>query len=321
MSGWFDPQWVRAFQDAVAGAAGFWRAVAFLGDEEFYLLLFPFLYWVVSARLGLRLGLALLASVQVNGVLKLALHRPRPFWVDAGVRALAEEHSFGAPSGHSQNAAVLWGRWAWAGSRAARAAAAGLTLLIGLSRVALGVHFWGDVLLGWAVGAVLLGAVVRLEPRLQAWVSRRGPWPAVGGGLGLAALVVGLALALRAAFAATTPPAWAAAWSLDGVLTAAGTWSGLLVGWAWLRGRGGFDAAGPWRQRGLRLVVGWLGLFALWAGLRALFPVGEGWVPAVARGVRYGLVGFWIAGAAPWLFRRWGWATAARGILEPPGGA
>ncbi len=310
MNAWFDPQWVLAFQTWAQSAEDWWRALSFLGDETFYLLLFPTLYWAVSAPLGLRLGLALLLSAQINGVLKLAFHSPRPFWVDPRIRAGVPATSFGLPSGHSQNAVVLWGRWGWHARPWARGAALGLAGLIGLSRVALGVHFWGDVLIGWAVGALVLAALLAAEPRVRAWVVRAGPWPAAWAGVALAGVVVLLAAGLRALGQGTTPAAWAQAWSLDGVLTAAGTWAGLVLGWAWLRSRGGFDARGPWKWRILRVMVGLVGVLALWAGLRAVLPAGDGWVPAMARVLRYGLIGVWVAGVAPYLFRAWGWAQA-----------
>ncbi len=311
MNGLFDPEWVLAFQQALEGTQALWRVLSFLGDETFYLLLFPTLYWAVSAGLGLRLGLVLLGSAQVNSVLKLAFHTPRPFWVDPRIRAGAEGTSFGLPSGHSQNAVVLWGRWGWGKGPWGRAGAAILAGLIGLSRVALGVHFWGDVLLGWAVGALLLAAALWAEPRVRAWVRRAGPWPAAGAATALAAAAVLLAALARAWGQGHTPAAWADAWSLDGVLTAAGTWTGMVVGWAWLHARGGFDAGGPVLQRGLRVLVGLVGVLVLWAGLRAVLPAGEGLLPAAARLLRYGLVGFWVTGLAPALFRRLGWAAAA----------
>ncbi len=308
MSPWLDPQWVLWFQQLTAAAAPLWRAATFLGDETFYLVLFPLLYWAVSPGLGLRLGLALLLSAQVNGGLKFVFHSPRPFWVEPAVRPAVEATSFGLPSGHSQNAVVLWGRWAWEHGPGARAAAMGLALLIGLSRVALGVHFWGDVLLGWLVGAGLLALLLAAEPRLQAWVRRVGPWTAAGTGLAASGAGLLLALGVRAWAAAGTPPDWTAAWSPNGLLTAAGTWVGMLLGWAWLRDRGGFSAAGSWPQRAARLVVGFAGVLLLWAGLRTVLPAGEGFVPALARWLRYAAVGAWVTAGAPWLFRRWGWA-------------
>jgi hypothetical protein len=45
--------------------------MTFLGDEEFYLLLLPLLYWASAAGWGLRLGVMLLLTAGVNNVLKL----------------------------------------------------------------------------------------------------------------------------------------------------------------------------------------------------------------------------------------------------------
>ena len=308
MDALFDPQTVYAFQQLVAGTQSLWRALSFLGDELFYLLLFPTLYWAVSPAWGMRLGAGLVLSVHLNTVLKLTFHTPRPFWVDSRIHPGAAGETFGLPSGHSQNAVVLWGRWGWGKGLWGRVGAAILALLIGLSRVALGVHFWGDVLLGWAVGALLLMLILWAEPRIVVWVRRVGPWPPVGAGLLLATGLILAAWMARALGHTATLPSWEAAWSLNGVFTAAGTWAGLLLGWAWLYPRGGFSAHGPTRVRILRLAVGLIGVVLLWAGLRVVLPAGEGGLPYAARLLRYGLVGFWITGLAPYLFRRWGWA-------------
>jgi hypothetical protein len=45
---------------------------SFLGNEEFFLLVAPALFWCIDASLGLRIGLALMVSNGVNTSLKLA---------------------------------------------------------------------------------------------------------------------------------------------------------------------------------------------------------------------------------------------------------
>ena len=162
---------ILAFQ-----ALGSWLALPMtfftsLGSQEFFLLVFPALYWSINADLGARAGAILLFTGGLNEMLKLAFHGPRPYWVSAQVKAMASEPTFGVPSGHAQMAVVIWGTlasyikrpWAWA-------IAIVLILMIGLSRLYLGVHFPQDVLFGWLLGALTLWAFLRWSDALVAWL-------------------------------------------------------------------------------------------------------------------------------------------------------
>lgn len=291
--------------------------LTFMGRVEFYLLLLPILYWCVSATLGLRVGVILLFSAGLNDVLKLAFAQPRPYWVDPGVRALSPETSFGLPSGHAQNAVAVWGVIASAiGTRVAWAAAIVLMLLIGLSRVYLGAHFLSDVVAGWLVGALLLAAFLRWEKPVGLWFKGRGFGAQV-----LIALAASLAFVVAAASLAAwrgatpLPEAWLtnaraasgvdiAPLAIEGTLTTAGALFGLIVGWAWLNRRGGFSAGGTWQRRLLRYLLGAVVLVILWQGLGAIFPRDTSLLADALRYARYALVGAWVAGAGPYVFRR-----------------
>ena len=85
------------------------KGISSLGQAEFFLLVIPAIYWCVDSKNGLRLGLMLMVTSSVNGLLKLVFQQPRPFWLDNSVAALTTEPSFGMPSGHSQNAMAIWG--------------------------------------------------------------------------------------------------------------------------------------------------------------------------------------------------------------------
>jgi hypothetical protein len=81
--------------------------------------------------------------------------------------------NYSTPSGHAQNSATLYG-WFTARVKTWWMAliAIILTGLIGISRVYLGVHYVGDVLLGWALGIVLVLVIIYLENPLRGFFSR-----------------------------------------------------------------------------------------------------------------------------------------------------
>lgn len=121
------------------------------------------------ARTALFLLVSVGSGALVSFLLKAAYRRPRPELVPP--QAYAYSASF--PSGHAMMSAVVYLTLAvLLAQTTARRRVTGyfltvaivLTLLVGVSRVYLGVHWPTDVLAGWAIGAVwalLAGQVVR----------------------------------------------------------------------------------------------------------------------------------------------------------------
>jgi membrane-associated phospholipid phosphatase len=287
---------------------------SFFGTEYFFLLLLPGLYWCVEAAIGLRVGIILLLSLSVNDALKMALHGPRPYWYSPEVIRYASETSFGVPSGHSQNSAAIWGMlatslrkwWGWL-------IAILVILLIGISRMYLGVHFPHDVLLGWLIGALLLWLVLRFWKPVTAWLKKMSLGQQILAAF-LASLVIILFSLIPFLWLKIThwqpPQTWAeyakAAISLSGAFTIAGTFFGLLAGLAWFYHQGGFCTDGPIWKRILRFVVGVIGLLVFYVGLDVLFgliaPDVEAVLPYILRYIRYVIIGIWVSAGAPWFF-------------------
>jgi membrane-associated phospholipid phosphatase len=306
-------------QQALAGLIPFLQAVTNLGSEEFYLLLAPAILWCWNYSAGLRLGLFLMANNSLNAALKLAFQLPRPYWVDRQVQAFAGESSFGLPSGHAQNAVVVWGAlaqtlrrgWAWI-------AAVLLILLIGVSRMALGVHFPSDVLTGWLIGAGFLAVLAWLEDRLRPALQRATPGGAVLWVLaGTAAVLAAPLLAASLHMGWTLPAEWAAnaaasaggatplePTSLEGAFTFSGTFLGLGLGAVWLRMLGMRLGGGKTWQLAGRYGIGLVGVLLFWRGLGMFLPGGENLVAYALRFMRYALIGYWVSGLAPWVFIR-----------------
>ena len=130
--------------------------ISALGEEQFYLVFLPLFYWSVDKRLGRRLGYIFLLAACFNNIAKNLFAQPRPFWIDPSVQ-LGEAEAYGLPSGHVQNATAVYLLLAAWFRRSRWWLLAGLFIfLMALSRVYLGVHFLQDVVVGFALGLLVL---------------------------------------------------------------------------------------------------------------------------------------------------------------------
>jgi membrane-associated phospholipid phosphatase len=287
---------------------------SFFGTEYFFLLLLPTLYWCFEAGIGLRVGIILILSTSVNDALKMTFHGPRPYWYSTDVIRYASETSFGVPSGHAQIAVGVWGMlaasirkwWGWL-------IAILIILLIGISRLYLGVHFPLDVILGWLIGTLLLWLVLLFWKPVSVFLKEMSLGHQI-----LAAFLSGLIIILFslipfASLKVTNwqpPQAWARfateAISLSGAFTMGGTLFGFLAGLAWFNHQGGFSTDGPIWKRFLRFILGVIGTLVLYVGLDVLFgliaPDSEAVLPYILRYLRYTLIGAWVSAGAPWIF-------------------
>ncbi|HLB47985.1 MAG TPA: phosphatase PAP2 family protein [Anaerolineales bacterium] len=299
---------VVAFQK-IGGLEGLMKGFTFLGSEEFFLVLLPLVYLCIDAGVGARLAFVLLLSDSINALLKIAFHLPRPYWFDPQrVKGLAEETSYGLPSGHAQNATSVWvflasamkKPWAWAG-------AAVIAFLISISRVYLGVHFPMDIAAGWVISGAFLAAYLWVEPGAKGWLSSLGMWGQIGVVSGAAAIIVVAGFIVRAAVAGVADPAaWAEfakeARLLNGVVTDAGAIFGVGVGLAMASRWARFNAGGPLGKRVARFGIGLVGVGVVWIGLRVIFPREPEAIGLFFRFVRYALATWWAIFLAPWVF-------------------
>lgn len=120
------------------------------------------------------LAASLLGGIELSGFFKGLFGRVRPDLVAHMVR----EDSLSFPSGHATYAAIAYTAfaillWRVLPGTAARAyivaAAALLVLLVGISRVYLGVHYPSDVLAGWCLGTAWALACWLVIERLSRW--------------------------------------------------------------------------------------------------------------------------------------------------------
>jgi membrane-associated phospholipid phosphatase len=113
------------------------------------------------------------AGALLNLLLKLIFARARPDLASAIVEA--QWYSF--PSGHAMGSFITFGAlaylvlrqpWPWVARSAGLAVAMTVVILVGLSRVYLGVHWASDIAGGWSAGTVwLISAVAAFEMLLR----------------------------------------------------------------------------------------------------------------------------------------------------------
>jgi len=165
-----------AFDEAIVAAVqglpvpvGVWEAITGLGG----ILLIPIaIVFVLAAlatrrvRLALIVAFVLLAATLLTDVVKDYVARPRP-----GIDPLVAASGYSFPSGHSLTSAATYGLIAlvvWRSElpllvrRLAVVLGLALPFLIGLSRIALGVHYPSDVLGGWLAGIALVAVAATL---------------------------------------------------------------------------------------------------------------------------------------------------------------
>ena len=161
-----------------------WRAVTELGG----LVLVPvgvglvaWLLWRGRRVDAIVVAVALVGATLFTDVVKELVARPRP----PGPH-LAPAGGYSFPSGHTLNSTATYGLvalYAWRSGmaptarRVAVAVLAAIPFLVGLSRIALGVHYPSDVLGGWLAGMAVVFAVAAITrpPEPVAEADRPGP--------------------------------------------------------------------------------------------------------------------------------------------------
>ena len=145
----------------------FWRFITHSGDRYVVIILGIILLLIKSLRekYGVKFAIAALSSTALYQIMKYIFQRPRP---DLALR-LIEQGGYSFPSGHSMNCLVSYGILIYLllryceNRRLAKLLSFGLgllTILIGFSRVYVGVHYPTDIIGGWSLGIAVLVAMI-----------------------------------------------------------------------------------------------------------------------------------------------------------------
>ncbi|UCZ52039.1 phosphatase PAP2 family protein [Bacillus shivajii] len=256
--------------------------LTFLGNEEFYFIILPFVYWCVSKPFGIRLLYIFLLSVYLNAWLKVVTAITRPIGIE-GVHSLyVDSAEVGTryphdsfPSGHAQGSATLWGFIAYEVNRKNVWVALGILVgLISVARLYTGVHWPTDVVVGVALAAVIIFIAHHLTRK-----------------------IVELSFSIKMTLAIVIPMILMTLFADPEGFKYAGFLLGAGVGYL-LEGRYlkmGLPAS--WGKRFIAYAVGLAGIFALQAGLKGPFPE-----TAFFDALRYAIMGLWGILLAPIVF-------------------
>jgi hypothetical protein len=258
---------------------------------------------------GKEIAFLFLVSNGLNELFKHGFRGPRPYWLNSTLER-AQEPTYGVPSGHVQYTTTIFlylageirRPWAWVSALL-------FIILMGLSRIYLGLHFIHDVLAGFLVAVLLLSIFWLVRRKWGRSLARR----ILGQRLlvmlsipfAIVLLYVGVRLAIGAPDAAVSWAEYIPAAEREGVenvTTAVAALIGFGIGILMEGSRVRFTVDGPIWQRVGRYLLGMLVTVAIWAGIRLVTPEEPLALSLGLRFVRYTLLTLWISWYAPALF-------------------
>ncbi len=254
------------------------RAITFLGDDEFYMVFFSVLIWCYNKTLGFWGAFVLLSSATGSNLIKDVTLLERP-----SIEGVTHpEGSYAFPSGHTLTAVTVWGYlgvrlkskafWIWA---------IAAMVLVAFSRMVLGYHFLGDILGGFAFGIPFLLFFLWLSNLFY----EKGLLDKFATPL-LLVLSVTIPVFLVAVLPGSDPP------KILGYL--AGASFGYIIEKEKLR----LSVQSHLMFQFIKVLVGVVVLFGIIVGLGDLLPSAD-----TALGfIRYTLGGLWVTLGAPYLF-------------------
>lgn len=261
-------------------------AITTLGEETAFLVIGLIMFWCVSKRRGYYLMSVGFFGTIASQAMKIACRVPRPWVKDPNFTILEEAREaaggYSFPSGHTQSAVGTFGA-------AARTTSNGLirwicivlAVLVGFSRMYIGVHTPADVVVGAAISIVLIFA---LHPLMMG--KKDHTFPVL---IALAVISIGYLVIMECVSFPADIDEHNLQSAMKNAYTLTGCAVGLLLVYPLEKKYVNFEEAAVWWAQILKTVLGLAAVLAVKEGLRApLEAIFAGHL--AARAVRYSLI-------------------------------
>ena len=252
------------------------QLITICGEQIVLIVIISIIYWALDKKFGEYIAYSVLTSVLVNNAIKDIFKLKRPIG-EEGIRTLREETATGYsfPSGHTQGAASFYGSIAiYMKKKAMYIIATIMIVLIGFSRLYLGVRYPKDVIVGAILGVLTAWICYKLYIRIENKML-----------LYLITFVLFL-------------PALTFAHSAD-FIKGLGTYFGFLIGMFVEKKYVNFSVEGTRVNKIIRVLIGVLILLILQTGLKVILPTGQ-----IFAFIRYAVISFFGIGIYPIIFKK-----------------
>ena len=259
-----------------------------MGSAYFYFPLLLLIFWCIDEKKGARLAFFIMLGAWLNVTCKFLLKQPRPYQLDVSVGRILEK-TYGFPSAHAQMSLSFWFPLSlWYGKKNLFIAAILFSLLMGFSRLYLGVHFPTDLLGGWFLATVMLIIFLRFEDKIVYVLNRGGTRFQL-----ICASII--------------------AWFMNflGDIRIGGIFLGFAIGYVLMLKKFPFSANALVKGKkpnfiilGIRFVIGLVVLiFLFWLQSLLILQIsfwGDNY--NLLSFISYIIIGFWVGAGAPWVF-------------------
>ena len=252
------------------------QLITICGEQVVLISIISIIYWTLDKKFGEYIAYAVLTSVLLNNTINDIFKMKRPIG-EEGIRTLREQTATGYsfPSGHTQSASSFYGAMAiYLKKRVMYIIATVMIILVGFSRLYLGVHYPKDVIVGGILGVLTSLVCYKLYNRFENKML-----------LYVITFVIFI-------------PALTFAHSAD-FIKGMGTYLGFIIGIYIEKKYVNFSTEGSKGNKIIRVLLGVLILLVLQVGLKVLLPSGT-----IFSFIRYSLISLIGIGVYPMAFKK-----------------